>query len=402
MQLSESDSTPMNTPLATSTPQSTTDRLTFEWRELPSIPPNQSSWTPSIPVGEPEWQQIGLGGAISGVHGDWLLVGGGTNFPEPGLTVTRPNTLGKVYWDEAFALNLTTNVWSANAMKLPKALAYAATISVLEGVLVLGGEGFESANGSLREKVRPSADVYLIRFDELSQKLSFQQYPSLPHAMSNPSASLLGRSVILQYGQEFYCLNLDSLGQGWSRLTGWLGEARSAALTSCVGERFLIASGRSMKPDADVILRDVYSYELNSMAWTKLPDLPFGAMAGLAFAVKDRFFVVIGGDGNEARARAYRRLDTERKLEKEGSAGWIKANTAMTFLHDHHTGFNQEIQVFDCVKGTWSLCGFLPSAAPVTSQPVQWRDELLLVSGEVSPGKRTPKIWAGKPHLCNS
>ncbi|QDL55097.1 galactose oxidase [Rhodoferax aquaticus] len=391
----------MNTPLVANPSQSPTDCLSFKWRELPAIPPNQRCWSPAIPVGAPEWHQIGLGGAISGVHNDWLLVGGGANFPEPGLTVTRPNNLGKVYWDEAFALNLTSNVWSAKPMKLPKALAYAATISLPEGVLVLGGEGFESANGSLCEKVQPSADVCLMRFDGHLETLSFQDYPSLPYAMSSPSACLLGRSVFLQNGQDVYSLNLDSIAEGWSRLGTCPGDARSAALTSGVGDRFLIASGRSLKPDADVILRDAYAYEPKTRAWTVLPDMPLGAMAGMAFAVQGRFFVVVGGDGNEARAREYRRLDAERKLAQEGSAGWVHANTAMTFLHDHHTGFNQQIQVFDGLTGTWSQCGFLPSAAPVTSQPVQWRDELLLVSGEVSPGKRTPKIWAGKPQLCS-
>ena len=373
------------------------ERLSFEWRELPSLPPNKNKWSSAVPVGDKEWHQIGLGGAVSGVHGDWLLVGGGANFPEPGLTVTRPNTLGKVFWDELFALNLKTKAWSTRPMKLPKALGYAATISLPGGVLVMGGEGFEGANGSSCQTVQLFTEVFLITFSEHSQEVSFTNYPSLPKAVRSPSASLLDRNVFLQGGHDFFCLSLDNLAAGWSQLNVWPGEPRSAALTASVDGNVLLASGKSLNPNGDVIHRDVYAYDPSKVKWTKVPDMPLGAMAGMAFTVEDRFFVVIGGDCEEQRAREYRRLENERSQAHPGGSNWSKANTTITFLHDHHTGFNQQIQIFDCLTATWVDGGFLPSAATVTSQPVQWHGELLLVSGEVSPGKRTPKIWAGKP-----
>jgi N-acetylneuraminic acid mutarotase len=125
--------------------------------------------------------------------------------------------------------------------------------------------------------------------------------------------------------------------------------------------------------------------------------MPYPAQAGEGFAVQDRYFVALGGDRDIERWNMFVALEGERGKAEKGSAQWQQANTAITFMQDHHTGFNQGILVYDTKTRTWAESGFLPAAGPVTTQPVSWKGELLLVSGEVAPGKRTPKIWAGLP-----
>ena len=62
-----------------------------------------------------------------------------------------------------------------------------------------------------------------------------------------------------------------------------------------------------------------------------------------------------------------------------------------------HRGFTKEILRFDCVKNEWSKAGELEGPAPVTLPAVPWRDEFILVNGEVKPGIRTPAVTRLKP-----
>lgn len=371
--------------------------LNFSWRELPPVPANQSAWSSAIPVNAPWWRQIGLAGPITGVHGDKLLVGGGANFPEPGLTATRANTLGKVYWDEVFVLDLKSNVWEPKTFKLPRALAYASTISLPEGVLVIGGEGHDTPNGNAKSKLKIYPEVFLMSLEDNGQKLDFKPFPSLPRGVSYGAAALVGRTVYLQSSGNFLALNLDALSQGWQALPAWPGEGRDLALAAGVGDKFIVASGRFKKDGAWLVHKDAYAYDTSKKLWSKLPDMPYPAQAGQAYSVQDRYFVVLSGDRDVERWNLQAGLEAERGKASPGTPEWTAPNTAITFAFDHHTGNNQAVLVYDTRTGQWSESGYLPGPAPVTTQPVKWRNELLLVSGETNPGKRTPKIWAGLP-----
>lgn len=371
--------------------------LNFSWKELSPVPPNRSAWSDAIPVHAPWWRQIGLAGPITGVQHDKLIVAGGANFPEPGLTATRPNTLGKVYWDEVFVLNLKTNAWEPSTFKLPRALAYASTLSLPEGILVIGGEGHETPNGNAKSKLKIYADVFLIQLDENGQKIEFKTFPSLPRGVSYGAAALIGRTVYLQSASDFLALQLDALDQGWQVLPTWPGEARDLALAAGVGGKFIVASGRTKKDGAWMVHKDAFAYDPQKKQWSKLPDMPYPAQAGMAYSVQDRYMVVLSGDKNVERWNLQAALEGERGKAKPHTPEWNVPNTGITFAFDHHAGNNQAILVYDPLKGQWAESGYLPGPAPVTTQPVKWRNELLLVSGETNPGKRTPAIWSGLP-----
>ena len=172
------------------------DDVSLAWRELPSIPANMAAWNDAIPVDAPYWRQLGLAGPITGVHGDYLLVGGGANFPEPGKTANEDTTLGKVYWNELFVMDLAREAWLDRSFTMPDALGYAATVGLPEGVLVIGGEGFAGGpNGTKLGKVAKFADVFLMSFDPATQEIAYKPYPPLPAASSYGAAALLGRTV---------------------------------------------------------------------------------------------------------------------------------------------------------------------------------------------------------------
>ncbi len=372
--------------------------VTLSWKELPSTPANAKAWNDAIPVAEPFWRQIGLAGPITGVHGDYLLIGGGANFPEPGKMPNEGPTLGKVYWDELFVMNLAKEEWVKKSFTLPRSLAYAATLGLPEGVLVIGGEGFDGGpNGNAKAKMQKYANVFLMSFDPRKEEINFKEYPALPAPVSYATASLIGRVVYVQSGKDFLALDLDKTDAGWKALPMWPGEARDTALSATVGGKFILASGRTNKDGKWLIHKDAFAFNPKTASWSKLSDMPFPAMAGEGFAVANRYFVVIGGDKDIPRWDQQMRLETERKNAEKGSPVWEKANAALNFQFDHHVGFNSEILVFDTKNNTWSQAGFFPGSAPATTQPIVWKGKLIVAGGEIRPGVRTPKIWLGSP-----
>lgn len=372
------------------------DGIDISWKELPSVPANSVVWNDAIPVKEGYWRQIGLAGPIAGAHGDYLLVGGGANFPEPGKMPNEANTLGKVYWNELFVMDLNKETWNAKHFTMPAALGYAATVGLPEGVLVIGGEGFKGApNGNKLAKIEKFADVFLMSFDAEKDDVAFKAYPSLPAASSYGAAALVGRTVYYQTGKDVFALDLDKLDSGWQALPPIPGEPRDTAVAAAVSGKFIVATGRNKRDDAWNVHRDAYAFDPGKQAWEKLPDMPFPAMAGEGFGVDDRYMLIIGGDKNIDRWTLLTGLEAERAKHEKGTPQWEKVNAALTLLADHHVGFNSEILAYDANDGKWSQAGFFPGAAPVTTQPVTWKGKLILPSGEVRPGIRSPKVWIG-------
>lgn len=372
------------------------DGLDISWRELPPVPANTTAWNDAIPVKESYWRQIGLAGPIAGAHGDYLLVGGGANFPEPGKMPNEANTLGKVYWNELFVIDLDKETWNPKHFTMPAALGYAATVGLPEGVLVIGGEGFKGApNGNKLAKVEKFADVFLMSFDPEKDDVAFKAYPPLPAASSYGAAALVGRTVYYQTGKDTFALDLDKLDAGWKALPALPGEPRDTAVAASVDGKFIVATGRNKKDDVWYVHDDAYAFDPASQAWEKLPDMPFAAMAGEGFGVDDRYMVIVGGDKDKDRWALLAGLEAERAKHEKGTPEWEKANTALTFLADHHLGFNTEVLAYDAKDGKWSQAGSFPGAAPVTTQPVTWKGKLILPSGEIRPGIRSPKVWIG-------
>lgn len=112
------------------------------WEQVMDLPPARS-----------ESMQEGLAGAHVGIVGDTVLLAGGTNFPG-----ARANShagkwyahkgLNKTWRDEIYALR--GGVWS-QVGTLPEGMAYGASLSLDEGILLVGGE---DGAGASRSSVR--------------------------------------------------------------------------------------------------------------------------------------------------------------------------------------------------------------------------------------------------------
>ncbi|SDU88500.1 galactose oxidase [Jiangella alkaliphila] len=364
------------------------------WRRLPDVPANTTDWHDAIPVGEPYWTQLGLAGPLAGAHGDHLIVAGGANFPETALTATRANTLGKVYWTDAFVYSRRTGGWQA-AGQLPDAVGYAATVSTGDGVLVIGGEGYRGGpGGTLQRPAEKFADVYYLRWDARGGRLVRIDLPPLPRPMSYAVAGIVDDVVYVAEGGDFVALGLDHPDRGWTTLPRWPGDPRTVAVGAAQDGRFFLLSGRAQHADKSwTFYRDAYAYSPRRRSWERIADLPWCVTAGLAHPTGRTGLVVVGGDKDIDRWNLIEHHVALRAAAPPGSPEWHRQNDIVTWIYDHHTGFNGELLRYDTRRDRWTTDGWFPGPPPATTPAVNWDGDLVVASGEVGPGIRTPRVW---------
>jgi N-acetylneuraminate epimerase len=323
--------------------------------------------TPMSPVSDP----IGFAGAFAGVHRGHLIAGGGANFPDG----VMPWDGGKKVWHErlfTIDLNQVDAVWKP-AGKLPVRNGYGVSLTVAEGVVIIGGS----------DEVRHLAEVHLMTLAG-DQQATFRNLPSLPEPLAQMSGAAVGRKIHICGGipsasattasNRHWILDLDSLGRGWSEAPILPASGRILATAAAVGPQFIIAGGCSLAPDeagkpARTYLHDVWSY--SDQKWSRLADLPRASVAAASPApvMGDSFFIVSGDDGKQS-----------------GLASPAQ-----------HKGFTSEVLRCEVGKNRWTAIGDLSVPAPVTLPTAPWKDGCVFFNGEIKPGVRTPQVFHFAP-----
>jgi solute:Na+ symporter, SSS family len=200
----------------------------------------------------------------------------------------------------------------------------------------------------------------------------------------------------------------------WTVLPAWPGPPRilpiAAAQRSKRGAEFFLFSGRRPQSGRPTeMLSDAYAFDPQSRTWRTLPAIGDGAksglsvMAGSAAAVGDRDVLLFGGDRGElylkleehdlALAALRAKLPGSPAAMRDSLEREITARLdAKRIIYDEHPGFAGEVLAFDTGRETWRTVGRSPVPAQVTTVAVTHRDAILIPSGEIKPGIRTPAI----------
>lgn len=307
-----------------------------------------------------------MAGLIAGDHHGVLIAAGGANFPD-----RMPWEGGKkVYYDEIFVLVPGDTVWRT-AGRLPEPRAYAAVVSLPDGVLVLGGETAEAV----------LQDGLWLRWD--GKSVIGERGPALPAPRTSAAAVVLDGRVFVAGGfapgtvrvssADFWCLDLAHSGDGWKTQPTWPGPTRAQAVMAAVEGGVYLISGLEMTVGADGkpqpnYLRDAYRYRGDK--WERLPDPPWSAIAAPSPAPVTtqpaRVFVLGGVDS---------RL-----------VGKVPRDTRVP---DH-------ITCFDVATGRWSEMAERWPDPVVTAPAVRLGDEWWILSGEIMAGVRTTSVWSWK------
>jgi solute:Na+ symporter, SSS family len=342
----------------------------FSWSELPPLP-----------------DPIGFAGPFVGVSGDSLIVAGGANFPDG-----RPwDGAPKIWHDRIFVLDDPGGVWRVADERLPRPLAYGVSVTWRDAVICVGG-------GNATEHL---AECFAIRKGEAG--LAIEDLPSLPFSAAFASGALLGDVLYVTGGIDrpgateclgsFLALDLavPPLRRAWSILESWPGPGRFLSISGAQDRSLFLFGGVQLTADENgtpsrvrPYLSDGYRFtprpgELEG-EWTPIAALPrpVAAAPSPAVALGDSHLVVFSGD--------------------DGSN--LGAD-----LRDQHPGFTDFVLVYHSITDTWIGGGAWPRKLdpavstwpPVTTTTTWWRDRLIVPSGEIRPGVRTPRILAATP-----
>jgi N-acetylneuraminate epimerase len=307
--------------------------------------------------------KLGVAGAFAGVSGDALLVAGGANFPDQ-----MPWDGGtKVWHDEVFVLEKADGAWRV-AGKLPTPLGYGVTVSHPRGLVCVGGSDARQHHAS----------SFMLRWNK--GQLDIEPLPDLPRPCANLTGALIGNTLYVAGGSktptatnalnEFLSLDLATKQPKWQRQEPWPGPARMLATGGTHDGSFYLFGGAALKAGTDgkperEWLRDAWRYT-PGQGWKRIADLPRIAVAAPSPAplVNGRLLILGGDDG-------------------------AQVNTPPT----QHRGFRRDVLAYDPKTDRWEQPGETPFAH-VTTTAVQWKDRVVIPSGEIRPGVRSPEVWS--------
>ena len=257
-------------------------------------------------------------------------------------------------------------------------------------------------------------EVFLMQWDPTSLNLHLTPWPTLPLPLANMAGARIGDVIYLAGGEStegagnyFYALNTatpSSLQAGWQALPSWPGPQRTHSVAAAQNEgeheAFYLMGGRYLNEEgAFTLLNDVYSFHPPSNTWTVRSPIqnqdaaPAYRSAGTAVASGANHILLLGGaDGillNQFATWA-QAIEQARLAENASVVDSLLTLRDSTLIH--HPGFRREILAYHTLTDTWHTLGNLPSGSQVTTTAIPYESNILIPTGEISPGIRTPDI----------
>lgn len=328
------------------------------------------NWTKLSPIPD----EIGFAGAYIATIEDYLVMMGGANFPDG----KAPWEGGKKIWtDRVFMLKEKHGKW-IEAGTLPEPMGYGAVASYRNAIYVAGGSN----------EVGHLSKVYKMVLN--NDRLRAEELPDLPHTIANCASVQVGQYWYILGGIEFadsksalnicWRMDLDNTQKGWEVCPSIPGEGRMLAVAGDMDGDLLVASGVSLYDGKRKYLRDAFVFNMET-GWQDVPALPESVAAAPGPAWYDRqtgSLLIFGGDNGDLAAQD---------------------------LRENHPGFSNRILCYQPSISAWSyvedpiavstLHGDTKTWAPVTTGSLYWQGGVVLVSGEIRPGIRTPQILFG-------
>jgi SSS family transporter len=364
-----------------------------------------------LPAEEGAEKSLGFAGAFAGTHNGALIAAGGANFPEglPWDAGSPP----KIYYDSIYVLTEEGGSWTKASTPLPGLLGYGGAVTHPDlGLICMGGEWKERPVDG-KQTMHRSDRVFALTWTGSDVAVN-RDFPPLPRATTACAAALVGDTIYLMGGDSgdgpadhFWALNLkpaDGETMSWQILQSWPGAPRvlavAAAQSDGVSDSLYLFSGRNPgKTDVD-LLTDAYRYTARD-GWRQLDDIEVDGGAGrcimgaVAAPYGNAHIILIGG----APGLLFRRLAYEfpAGIAAAKAAGDTAAEAKLEaeklgILNDH-PGFSRDVLAFHTVTGTWTKLGELQDGAeaPVTTGAAVWNGRIVVPTGEMSPGIRTPQ-----------
>lgn len=343
-----------------------------------------------LPTADGLQNQLGLAGAISGIHHDVLLIAGGSNFEN-----NMPWEGGKKkYYNDVYVLKKDKKgqfSWKANTYKLPYNLAYAAAASTPEGILCVGGENESGV----------SNEVFLLKWNEEEQNISIVNLPNLPYAVTNTSATVLSHYIYLAGGETasgvsnaFLSFDLNDISAGWKQLPP-LPQPTSHAVFLAENKSLFLVGGRKKNAGGiSDLYQTLYEFNIDKNYWVEKSKLPYALSAGTGLLLNSKDILLFGGD----RGKTFHKVESliaAIGVEKD-EAKKQELNQQKSQIQASHPGFSKEVLRYNIMTQKWSKLNDISVTVPVTTLALLWGKDIIITCGETKAGVRTSNILMGK------
>ncbi|MBL7473263.1 sodium:solute symporter family transporter [Robertkochia sediminum] len=345
---------------------------------------------PELPATESGEPSLGFAGMMGGPVNEVIIAAGGANFPE-GL----PWEGGRKVWSSDIYV-LANGQWERSQTSLPMPLAYTASVTLDEGILCIGGNNSELV----------SDKVFLLSYESDNNEVRITDYPSLPEPLAFSAAVVDDDYVYVVGGKNaegstnaFYRLHLEGEKQ-WEKLEGFPGSRRALhtmAVQETSGSRKLFVFGGrdEIAGKKSTPLSSFLSYDLKEGTWKKEGNIAIdGAsrvLMGASAQTMGSMHVVVYGGSDEVIFNELEHIGLSLAETENDTLRTALINRRDSLLNTH-PGFSKEVLAYNTITGQWFAYDELEQKIPVTALGFTHDDAYVMVSGEISPGIRTPKV----------
>jgi cyclically-permuted mutarotase family protein len=368
-------------------------------------PPVGIEWSAGFPL-PPQADgcaAVGVGAPFYGEHGGVALLAGGSNFPDVPLVAGGK----KRYCDDIYALPPGGTNWvRAGALSRPAAEGVSATTP--RGVACIGG----GAEGETFSR------ACLLTWEAARGRAAESPLPDFPCPVRLGAAAARDNRVFVAGGQgtevlasDVWLLDLDAPDKGWRALPplpGVKGRMQAQAFVQNGDQKrtcLYVVGGYAKHADGGLqALTDGYAYDLAQPAeggvWRSISSaVPIAAEASAlpvawpligakCVTSGDQHVLFFGGldaayfDGNQRKMAAL--------------AGDAREAQRIAYQSVVPTTWNRQVLVYHTVTDRWFTLGEVPFPPAVAGAAIRRADgSVLLASGEIQPGIRTPVCTVG-------
>jgi cyclically-permuted mutarotase family protein len=350
------------------------------------------TWKPLPPLPD----TLGVARPFAGVCDGVLLLAGGSNFPD------KPAAEGgaKVCHDDIFILTADGR-WRNGGKLLHGPVAEGIPVATPAGVACLGG----------MDGKKDLSTAFLMAWSASSDAMYFSDLPPLPKTVRMGGGACLGGQIYVVCGKQdgkvangVWRLDLGRQSAGWVALPPLPGVPREQPVAAIVpgtdGHPTLcVFGGNGVEPDGrQAALVDGYRYDLtqgDAGLWKAAATVqPKGfakpvSLLGASAVAFDGKMLCSGGFDKEVWDESCR---VQATLKDDALAAYKK-----TYLSQPPEAFrwNRHLLVYDAKNDEWKDGGVLPFAPRCgAAMAVLPGGTLVIASGEIKPGCRTPECMA--------
>lgn len=193
-------------------------------------------------------------------------------------------------------------------------------------------------------------------------------------------------------GKAWYKLDTRQQNQQWQPIAEFPGTAREQATAVLLDGNIYVFGGVGKNSKGKTtVLQDIYQYNLQQNRWQKLmTHSPRGMVGHVSFIMQDKAIVMGGVNQN-----IFNGYFADMNVAGENKA--LQETIISNYFNKPEKDYfyNRDVLAFDPSSLQWSNLGYFPWHGTAGSALALGDNHLMLISGEIKPGLRSPDVFSG-------